>query len=96
MDPEIEEGGVAYINWESVRRAQRGVVCGRRVCSVVGGSGGMLPQENFEIYESASEAVGDHHNNAKFMAHSVTKAIHLLIVSRSPFPSESASWELQI
>ena len=27
----------------------RAVVCGRRVRSVVGGSGGMLPQENFEI-----------------------------------------------
>ena len=47
-DPEIEEGG-AYINWESVRRVQHAVVCGRRVHSVVGGSGGMVPQENFEI-----------------------------------------------
>ena len=38
-----------YINWELVRHAQCAVVCAGRVHSVVGGSGGMLPQENFEI-----------------------------------------------
>ena len=53
----------------------------------------MLPHENFLSYESACEAVGDHHNHAKFMANglTVTQEIHRMVVSRSPFPLESAS-----
>ena len=38
--------------------------------SVVGGLGACSPRKIFEfrLYESASEAIGDHHNHTKFMA----------------------------
>ena len=54
----------------AMRRAQCGFLFSACIMhSVLGGSGGMLPQENLaRPYESASEAVGDHHNHTKFMA----------------------------
>ena len=69
-DPEVEEGGGAG------HRYRVGLVrpCGalrapdffreRIMHSVLGRSGGMLLYK-FRRYESASEAVGDHHNHAK-------------------------------
>ena len=42
-------GEGAYINWELMRHAQCAVACAGRVHSVVGGSGGTLHQDNFEI-----------------------------------------------
>ena len=49
----------------AVRRAQRAeFFCEHIMHSVLGRSGGMLLYK-FRRYESASEAVGDHHNHAK-------------------------------
>ena len=47
--------------------------------------GACSPRKMFKFrpYESASEAIGDHH-------WTVTQAIHRMVISRSPFPSESA------
>ena len=50
----------------------------------------MFSQEKFEKfrpYESASEAVRDHHNHTEIMVRnwSVTQAIHHIVVSQSPF-----------
>ena len=58
--------------------------------SVVGGLGACSPREilNFRLYASASEAVGDHHNHAKFMA--TGQVIQHMVVSRSHFSWESA------
>ena len=67
-DPEIEErgGGGHVIAWVWCVYAARAYNAQRSI----GGSGGMLPRKifSFRPYESASEAVGDHHNHAKFMA----------------------------
>ena len=60
----------------------------RAQCTVL--SGGMLSQENVKFipYESPSEAVREHHNHETFV--SITQAIDRIVVSQSPFPSESA------
>ena len=63
-----KEGG-AHIEWEVVWPCSAcRFFCARIMHIVLGGCGGMLPQENFLPYESASEAIGDHHNHAKIMA----------------------------
>ena len=53
----------------AVRRTQRAEFFfhERIIHSVLGRSGGMLLYK-FRRYESASEAVGDHHNHAKCLA----------------------------
>ena len=48
--PEVEEGHIECFWYGHVASAARGFIfSGRIMHSVVGGSGGMLPQENFSI-----------------------------------------------
>ena len=93
-DPEIKEGwdeggvgGHTYI--EGGVGAVRVVLCFLCVCSTrhFWGGWGHAPPWKFRPYLSASEAVGNHQNYTKFMA---TQVIHHMVVSRNPFPSESA------
>ena len=75
-----------------------------RICSAQSSRGvwGHAPSGKVRLCERASEAVRNHHNHAKNCGNwSVTQAIHRMVVSQSPLPSESAfefeatvSWEL--
>ena len=67
---QLKKGRGAHIEWGWCGHAAHAVFfCVRIMQSVVGGSVGMLPKGNFDHnYQSASEAIRDHHNHAKFMA----------------------------
>ena len=58
------------------------------VYNVIGGSGGILPQENLPGHMSVfmRKSCREHHNGHW----SVTQAIHHMVISQSPFSSESA------
>ena len=70
--------------------AQCTVVCVRIAHSVVGGAGGMLPQENFDmrVFLRPSETAITTHLYGNW---SVTQVSHRMVVSQTPFPSESSA-----
>ena len=87
VDPEIEEGwGGIHIEWGLVRA----VVCVCIVHSVLRGSGGRLPQENLDLMRvllRPSETTITMQNLCQLECNSGDSSV---VVSRSPFPPESA------
>ena len=82
-DPEIEEGGHTYKVAIGVPRIVHSCLCIYN--SVLGVWENIF---KFRPYENASEAIRDHHNH---MAHwSLTLVIHRMVISWSPFSSQTA------